>query len=235
MTSPEWLRRILLLSRADDRGKQPAELAELLDRPEEVLPYVVGAGGFADWPEARAALAMAVAGVPGAVRRSSGVRDMPAAWTYTPEREELIARMHEMVVAAGPPGLYAGEKVRPDAEDLIQLIHAQRRRHGTGKGPASFIGGLFAGETPREEPADGAVAGRANEAIGSLFRLLASRPAWWRLMPEQWRHTSLRQLAKRKGLFDDETYLARNPDVAAAGMDPLQHYMFHGCVEGRPL
>ncbi len=34
--------------------------------------------------------------------------------------------------------------------------------------------------------------------------------------------------------FSDRQYLAANPDVAAAGMDPLAHYLAHGRAEGRP-
>jgi GT2 family glycosyltransferase/tetratricopeptide (TPR) repeat protein len=35
------------------------------------------------------------------------------------------------------------------------------------------------------------------------------------------------------GLFDSDWYLARNPDVAASGTNPLVHYLRHGAVEGR--
>lgn len=35
------------------------------------------------------------------------------------------------------------------------------------------------------------------------------------------------------GLFDEGWYRAQNPDVAAAGMDPLRHYLQSGCSEGR--
>ena len=35
------------------------------------------------------------------------------------------------------------------------------------------------------------------------------------------------------GLFDAEWYLAQNPDVRAAGMDPLVHYVRHGAAQGR--
>src|SRR5262249_18569612 len=34
-------------------------------------------------------------------------------------------------------------------------------------------------------------------------------------------------------LFDGDWYLHRNPDVAAAGLDPALHYFMHGAVEGR--
>src|SRR5450631_2868134 len=35
------------------------------------------------------------------------------------------------------------------------------------------------------------------------------------------------------GLFDDKFYLKTYPDVAAAGIDPLLHYLLHGASEGR--
>jgi glycosyltransferase involved in cell wall biosynthesis len=35
------------------------------------------------------------------------------------------------------------------------------------------------------------------------------------------------------GLFSADWYLARNPDVAAAGIDPLRHYIQYGAGEGR--
>jgi O-antigen biosynthesis protein len=35
------------------------------------------------------------------------------------------------------------------------------------------------------------------------------------------------------GIFDREWYRAENPDVAASGMDPLSHFVFHGAAEGR--
>ena len=35
------------------------------------------------------------------------------------------------------------------------------------------------------------------------------------------------------GMFDAPWYLSCNPDVAAAGIDPVAHYIFHGAPEGR--
>lgn len=37
----------------------------------------------------------------------------------------------------------------------------------------------------------------------------------------------------RQGIFDDEFYLAKYPDVRAAGIDPLRHYVEHGAAERR--
>jgi hypothetical protein len=38
---------------------------------------------------------------------------------------------------------------------------------------------------------------------------------------------------RRQGLFDPAFYLGKYPDVRAAGLDPLQHYITHGAAEGR--
>ncbi|MGK8234167.1 hypothetical protein ACLGGT_08265 [Roseovarius sp. MS2] len=39
--------------------------------------------------------------------------------------------------------------------------------------------------------------------------------------------------AQRATLFSPEEYLASNPDVALAGVDPLAHYLSSGAAEGR--
>lgn len=44
---------------------------------------------------------------------------------------------------------------------------------------------------------------------------------------------NLALLAQQSGLFDAAWYLRRYPDVAAAGMDPWQHYLHHGHKEDR--
>ena len=41
------------------------------------------------------------------------------------------------------------------------------------------------------------------------------------------------RILRSSGLFDKEYYLARNPDVAAEGLDPIQHYVRSGAAEGR--
>ena len=35
------------------------------------------------------------------------------------------------------------------------------------------------------------------------------------------------------GFFDPHWYLARYPDVAASGAEPLHHFVHHGAAEGR--
>ncbi len=71
------------------------------------------------------------------------------------------------------------------------------------------------------------------EWLGEVHRALMNKRWWWAIMPSPWqRRRELRRLAGR-GLFDGEAYLARYPDVAQAGVDPLHHYIFHGMAEGR--
>jgi uncharacterized protein VirK/YbjX len=45
-------------------------------------------------------------------------------------------------------------------------------------------------------------------------------------------HTIACQILKRE-LFDIDWYLAKYPDVRAAGVDPVHHYLKHGAAEGR--
>ena len=39
--------------------------------------------------------------------------------------------------------------------------------------------------------------------------------------------------SRRQGVFDPDFYLEKYPDVRAAGLDPLRHYVMHGAAEGR--
>lgn len=41
------------------------------------------------------------------------------------------------------------------------------------------------------------------------------------------------ELVKKSGLIDSKWYLQKYPDVAAAGMDPVEHYLRHGLEDGR--
>ena len=49
----------------------------------------------------------------------------------------------------------------------------------------------------------------------------------------RWQDTTLLDTLKRRNLFDARAYLAANPDVERAGIDPLHHYLEHGLHEGR--
>lgn len=45
--------------------------------------------------------------------------------------------------------------------------------------------------------------------------------------------SALRTRVLASGMFDPRGYLRRNPDVAQAGLDPLDHFLFRGLSEGR--
>jgi len=38
---------------------------------------------------------------------------------------------------------------------------------------------------------------------------------------------------RKSGLFDEAWYYESYPDIAAAGVDPIEHYVKHGAAEGR--
>jgi hypothetical protein len=63
---------------------------------------------------------------------------------------------------------------------------------------------------------------------GLMGRLAALLPAPMHLKRQK-------KILKRNGLFDPDAYLAIHPEIAAAGMDPLWHYINFGMDEGRQL
>ncbi|WP_051331618.1 glycosyltransferase [Methylocaldum szegediense] len=65
-----------------------------------------------------------------------------------------------------------------------------------------------------------------------LFRItqLATNPMAWKARLKQWR---VYKVLRASPLFDEAWYLSQYPDVAAAGIDPVRHYIVHGANEGR--
>jgi serralysin len=47
------------------------------------------------------------------------------------------------------------------------------------------------------------------------------------------RWSAFSKAATPSASFDTRGYLAANPDVAAAGVNPLDHFLLHGIFEGR--
>jgi predicted nucleic acid-binding Zn-ribbon protein len=64
--------------------------------------------------------------------------------------------------------------------------------------------------------------------------VLQKKPRLRALLSLSARRQYSRDQLKASGLFDAESYLEKNPDVAAAGEDPLLHFIRHGLREGRP-
>jgi hypothetical protein len=52
-------------------------------------------------------------------------------------------------------------------------------------------------------------------------------------LPQRLRIERSKRLLADSGLFDKYFYLEQNPDIAAAGIDPAEHFIIHGGFEGR--
>ncbi|HEY5176558.1 MAG TPA: class I SAM-dependent methyltransferase [Terriglobales bacterium] len=64
--------------------------------------------------------------------------------------------------------------------------------------------------------------------------------AWWSVRGQLPARLRQRQRVRRdsqvvlaSGMFDKDWYLQQNPDVASSGVDPLEHYILFGGLEGR--
>ena len=66
-----------------------------------------------------------------------------------------------------------------------------------------------------------------------LGRTYPFAPALPALSPRDRRIVRDMRTIRRSGLFDTEWYLSRYPDVAASGIDPLEHYCRYGWRRGR--
>jgi SAM-dependent methyltransferase len=73
------------------------------------------------------------------------------------------------------------------------------------------------------------------QRVREIHQALEGRPRWWALLPSSRRSQLEQRKLHRLGLFDGQGYLLANPDVAAAGEDPVHHYIFHGLDEQRPM
>ena len=71
-------------------------------------------------------------------------------------------------------------------------------------------------------------AARAGAAVATLLDRHGSR-----LLPRALRIRRQMAWMRQSGMFDAEWYGRAYPDVAAAGIDPLRHFIEHGAAEGR--
>lgn len=74
----------------------------------------------------------------------------------------------------------------------------------------------------------GSRAGKRAAGLG-----VAIRPDTWKRSPGTMQNGGMTELDDIRGLFDPDWYLARNPDVASAGLDPWAHWAEYGRAEGR--
>lgn len=133
----------------------------------------------------------------------------------------------------------ASEKALQSARDKIAAAEAARREQQNAAHLAqsqmhirfqeiATLTSLLRQQERRSEATVGHV-----DWMRAVHESLTSEPKWWSFMSRDWRLERERRRLKRHGLFDAEAYLERYPDVAAAGLDPLYHYMTHGFDEGR--
>lgn len=73
-----------------------------------------------------------------------------------------------------------------------------------------------------------------NKRIKELYDAIISEPRWWSILSTAQRSRLQRDRLRRLDIFDAQSYLRANPDVAAAGEDPVHHYIHHGIDERRP-
>ena len=69
-------------------------------------------------------------------------------------------------------------------------------------------------------------AGQPEPILIKRFEVVMGQVQWWTLAAAKTR-------LQRLDVFDAAGYLRRNPDVAAAGMDPYTHFIQSGALEGR--
>lgn len=70
--------------------------------------------------------------------------------------------------------------------------------------------------------------------LSQIYTIMLRRPRWWIFLSRKAQFKRLGKRVEERGLFDANSYLAKNPDVAASGVDPLRHYITHGIKESRP-
>ncbi len=118
----------------------------------------------------------------------------------------------------------------PDIAALGVKPHAQSERfeHGNERQP-----GALADDADRPVNADGSASPRAlkgAERQKGFFRFGKARP---KLSLYAGDECDLGETIRRSVYFDAGFYLAKNPDVKAAGVDPALHYYQYGGAEGR--
>src|SRR5215831_3648929 len=69
--------------------------------------------------------------------------------------------------------------------------------------------------------------------VSAILRIRRVSPEIERRLRRCLTDQSEQSVIGRSGLFDTDWYLAQNPDVASAGINPLVHYLRHGAAEGR--
>jgi len=151
--------------------------------------------------------------------------------------QDIMTIRAETAAAATAHKTTTGERDEAIAqcEAAIAERDAARRDHATAKADvaerfteiARMTQLLRSSEEAAERGQDDA------EWLRQIGAVMASYPRWWALLPRHVRQQKEEARLGRKDLFDADAYRARYPDVDAAGMAPLRHYLLYGMREGR--
>jgi chromosome segregation ATPase len=150
-------------------------------------------------------------------------------------RSELEARDAQLGVAQAALENERRERFR-ETEQLTRMLLDAERRLAEAHAAAESDRQAFAERLDAAERRTAAAASRLAAVTAEREAIVSSRS--WRLTAPVRRLTGGRRTTpetrvRTSGLFDADWYLATYPDVAAAGIDPLAHYLEHGASEGR--
>jgi hypothetical protein len=136
MIDVDWFAQICALATPNISANDQATLCNQLGEKEEVLPYlIVSAGGFADWPFARAALRGAARTITRPSQSRPGPDSDPAAEHL---RRDMRAAIREVLVASDTSKSEEGNgHSNKRAVRLIARYSAKLQGHGCD--PHSFI------------------------------------------------------------------------------------------------
>ncbi len=161
-------------------------------------------------------------------RRLAGERDRLAS-----EEARLSGRVEELESEDSRlrTGLAA---LRAEGERLRVEIGQRDEEYSRLRDRSVVLPGLFIESTPALWARSGVA--RARGKLRGTLPGKALEVAWWGATGKLDRRLAERRLRRRveeSRIFDPGWYLERYPDVKAAGLDPLQHYLEHGGAEGR--
>jgi chromosome segregation ATPase len=150
-------------------------------------------------------------------------------------RSELEARDAQLGAAQAALESERRDRFR-ETEQLTRMVLDAERRLVEAHAAAESDRQAFAGKLDAAERRAAAAASRL-AAVNAEREAIVSSRSWRLTAPVRrltgGRRTTPQALVRASGLFDADWYLATYPDVAAAGIDPLAHYLEHGASEGR--
>lgn len=234
MIDSKWLQSVLDITAGPSSSRKGDQLSKLLNEPDEVFPHVVTELRMTEnWPLTKAALQAAQSKAPraGSIRGASQPNDA----AYQNARETLFAWVHPLLVSRDVRWRPDWTARGPHVDDVVGAINHHRRISAPAISPSIYIGhdAKYDDDAPPMHVDVPSANSSTAEIVGALEALSKQSPFWWRLLSKKRRKFAFRKEAEKRGLFDGEKYLARYPDVRAAGVDPLQHFIHFGHLENR--